>query len=149
VDRGEGGNVIEHGGRLLALSEAALPELTSDLETVGAWDFGGKLTSAMTVHPSRRWTIDLAAGTVKEQQTDDLTVEFPTINDSFTGSEHRFQYALSFPDDLGIGTGPQPTTAFSSLGESGSRTRNGVAVLPPHAITPSRRKATRTGTAHG
>ncbi|MFE6041091.1 carotenoid oxygenase family protein [Streptomyces sp. NPDC056452] len=255
-----GTHVIEHGGRLLALSEAALPfELTADLQTVGAYDFGGKLTSAMTAHPkqdpatgelhffasspfppylihhvaspdgqvldsqevpgasaalkhdfaitahhviflegsvtfdpaehsgipyswsdtqasrigvmprgaggaakvrwfeigqgygmhfanayedafgrivvegptvgregwqrswnwwvgapdrgaepnsgsrSRRWTIDLAAGTVREQQTDDLTVEFPTINDSFTGSEHRYQYALSFPDDLGIG----------------------------------------------
>ncbi|MEU1471129.1 carotenoid oxygenase family protein [Streptomyces sp. NPDC005761] len=255
-----GTHVIEHGGRLLALSEAALPfELTADLETVGAYDFGGKLTSAMTAHPkedpatgelhffasspfqpylihhvaspdgqvldsqevpgasaalkhdfaitkhhviflegsvtfdpsehsgipygwsdaqasrigvmprgaggaakirwfeigqgygmhfanayenasghivvegptvgregwqrswnwwvgapdrgaepnsgsrSRRWTIDLAAGSVHEQQTDDLTVEFPTINDNFTGSEHRYQYALSFPDDLGIG----------------------------------------------
>lgn len=255
-----GTHVIEHGGRLLALSEAALPfELTADLETVGAYDFGGKLTSAMTAHPkedpatgelhffasspfppylihhlaspdgqvldsqeipgasaalkhdfaitehhvvflegsvtfdpsehsgipygwsdaqasrigvmprgaggaakirwfeigqgygmhfanayenasghivvegptvgregwqrswnwwvgapdrgaepnsgspSRRWTIDLAAGVVHEQQTDDLTVEFPTINDNFTGSEHRYQYALSFPDDLGIG----------------------------------------------
>ncbi|MGC9382298.1 carotenoid oxygenase family protein [Streptomyces sp. MH13] len=255
-----GTHVIEHGGRLLALSEAALPfELTADLETVGAYDFGGKLTSAMTAHPkedpasgelhffssspfppylihhvasadgqvldsqevpgasaalkhdfaitehyvvflegsvtfdpgehsgipygwsdaqasriavmprgtggarqtrwfeigqgygmhfanayedahghivvegptvgregwqrswnwwvgaedrgaepnsgsrSRRWTVDLAAGTVREQQTDDLTVEFPTINDRFTGSEHRFQYALSFPDDRGIG----------------------------------------------
>ncbi len=255
-----GTHVIEHGGRLLALSEAALPfELTADLETVGSYDFGGKLTSAMTAHPkedpatgelhfftsspfppylihhvattdgqvlesqevpgasaalkhdfaitehyvvflegsvtfdpaehsgipygwndaqasrigvmprgaggarqirwfeigqgygmhfanayedtrghivvegptvgrvgwqrswnwwvgaqdrgaepnsgsrSRRWTVDLAAGTVREQQTDDLTVEFPTINDNFTGSEHRFQYALSFPDDLGVG----------------------------------------------
>lgn len=255
-----GTHVIEHGGRLLALSEAALPfELTAELETVGAYDFGGKLTSAMTAHPkedpvsgelhffasspfppflihhvasadgqvldsqevpgastalkhdfaitehyvvflegsvafdpaensgipygwsdeqasrigvmprgaggarqirwfeidqgygmhfanayedaaghivvegptvgregwqrswnwwvgapdrgaepvsgsrSRRWTIDLAAGTVREQETDDLTVEFPTINDHFIGSEHRFQYALSFPDDLGVG----------------------------------------------
>ncbi|WP_240802847.1 carotenoid oxygenase family protein [Streptomyces sp. A1499] len=255
-----GTHVIEHGGRLLALSEAALPfELTAELETVGAYDFGGRLTSAMTAHPkedpvsgelhffasspfppylihhvaspdgqaldsqevpgasaalkhdfavtehyvvflegsvtfdprehsgipygwsdaqasrigvmprgtggarqirwfeigqgygmhvanayedaaghivvegptvgregwqrswnwwvgapdhgaepnsgsrSRRWTVDLAAGDVREQQTDDLTVEFPTINDHFVGREHRFQYALSFPDDLGVG----------------------------------------------
>ncbi|MFF3731123.1 carotenoid oxygenase family protein [Streptomyces sp. NPDC002476] len=38
---------------------------------------------------------------VTEEHTDDLTVEFPTINDAFTGREHRYQYALSFPDDLG------------------------------------------------
>ncbi|MEU9881081.1 carotenoid oxygenase family protein [Streptomyces phaeochromogenes] len=255
-----GTHVIEHTGRLLALCEANLPfELTADLETVGAYDFGGKLTSAMTAHPkedpatgelhffssspfppylihhvaspdgqvldtqevpdasaalkhdfaitehhvvflegsvtfdpaehsgipygwsdaqrsrigimprgaggaarirwfevdqgygmhfanayedaygrivvegptvgragwqrswnwwvgapdrgaepnsgsrTRRWTVDLTAGRVKEEQTDDLTVEFPTINDAFTGREHRYQYALSFPDDLGIG----------------------------------------------
>lgn len=47
-----GTHVIEHAGRLLALCEANLPfELTADLETVGAYDFGGKLTSAMTAHP--------------------------------------------------------------------------------------------------
>ncbi|MFD0346241.1 carotenoid oxygenase family protein [Kitasatospora aburaviensis] len=47
--------------------------------------------------------MDLVAGTVREEQTDDLTVEFPTINDAFTGREHRYQYALSFPDDRGVG----------------------------------------------
>ncbi|MEV4613570.1 carotenoid oxygenase family protein [Kitasatospora sp. NPDC049258] len=255
-----GTHVIEHGGRLLALCEANLPfELTADLETVGAYDFGGRLTSAMTAHPkedpatgelhffasspfppylihhvasadgqvlesqevpgasaalkhdfaitehhvvflegsvtfdsaehsgipygwsdaqssrigvmprgaggagkvrwfeigqgyamhlanayedgrgrivvegpsvgrtgwqrswnwwvgapdrgaepnsgsrSRRWTIDLATGRVGEEETDDLTVEFPTINDAFIGREHRYQYALAFPNDLGIG----------------------------------------------
>ncbi|MFC9817635.1 carotenoid oxygenase family protein [Streptomyces virginiae] len=258
-----GTHVIEHAGRLLALSEAALPfELTADLETVGAYDFGGRLTSAMTAHPkedpvsgelhffasspfppylihhvasadgkvlesqevpgasaalkhdfaltehyvvflegsvtfdpaehsgipyswndeqisrigvmprsaagaggrareirwfeirqgygmhfanayedpygrvvvegptvgrdgwqrswnwwvgaedrgaepnhgsrSTRWTVDLVAGAVKEEVTDDLTVEFPTINEAFLGIEHRYQYALAFPDDLGI-----------------------------------------------
>ncbi|WP_234331162.1 carotenoid oxygenase family protein [Streptomyces sp. NRRL F-4474] len=259
-----GTHVIEHAGRLLALSEAALPfELTADLETVGAYDFGGKLRTAMTAHPkedpvtgelhffasspfppylihhvasadgkvlesqevpgasaalkhdfaitehyvvflegsvtfdpaehsgipygwddeqvsrigvmprtaagtgggrareirwfeigqgygmhfanayedtygrivvegptvgrdgwqrswnwwvgaedrgaepnsgsrSTRWTVDLAAGSVKEEPTDDLTVEFPTINEAFLGIEHRYQYALAFPDDLGI-----------------------------------------------
>ncbi|MEU8921568.1 carotenoid oxygenase family protein [Kitasatospora sp. NPDC048545] len=47
-----GTHVIEHGGRLLALCEANLPfELTPELETVGAYDFGGKLRTAMTAHP--------------------------------------------------------------------------------------------------
>ncbi|MED7953010.1 carotenoid oxygenase family protein [Streptomyces sp. BE303] len=255
-----GTHVIEHGGRLLALCESALPfELTADLETVGAYDWNGRLTSAMTAHPredpvtgelhffasspfppylihhvsspdgtvlasqevpgasaalkhdfvitehyvvflegsvtfdptdhsgipygwddaraarvgvmprgegraseirwfpieagyamhfanayedaagrvviegpavgregwqrswnwwigapdrgaepnsgsrSRRWTVDLAAGRVREEQTDDLTVEFPTINEAYLGREHRYQYALSFPDDRGVG----------------------------------------------
>ncbi|TQS28018.1 carotenoid oxygenase family protein [Microbispora sp. KK1-11] len=47
-----GTHVIEHAGRLLALCEANHPfELTPELETVGAYDFGGKLTTMMTAHP--------------------------------------------------------------------------------------------------
>ncbi|MGW8378916.1 carotenoid oxygenase family protein [Streptomyces sp. ODS28] len=47
-----GTHIIEHGGRLLALQEANLPwEVTPELETVGPFDFHGRLTSAMTAHP--------------------------------------------------------------------------------------------------
>jgi carotenoid cleavage dioxygenase len=47
-----GTHVIEHAGRILALQEANLPfELTAELDTVGAHDFDGKLTTAMTAHP--------------------------------------------------------------------------------------------------
>lgn len=45
-------SIIFHGGRYLALQEANLPwEVTGELETVGAYDFGGTLTTAMTAHP--------------------------------------------------------------------------------------------------
>ncbi|MFE3496792.1 carotenoid oxygenase family protein [Streptomyces sp. NPDC059175] len=45
-------HVIEHAGRILALQEVNLPyELTPELDTVGAFDFGGKLKTAMTAHP--------------------------------------------------------------------------------------------------
>ncbi|MFI6845093.1 carotenoid oxygenase family protein [Kitasatospora sp. NBC_00085] len=67
---------------------------------VGAPDRGAEPNSG--AH-GRRWTVDPASGTVREERTDDLTVEFPTINDAYTGREHRYQYALSFPDDRGIG----------------------------------------------
>jgi len=44
-------NIVEHGGRLLALSEGDAPyELTPDLATVGAWDFDGALPG-MCAHP--------------------------------------------------------------------------------------------------
>lgn len=47
-----GTHIIEHAGRLLALQEANLPfEVTRELDTIGPYDFGGKLTSAMTAHP--------------------------------------------------------------------------------------------------
>ena len=45
-------HVVNHAGRTLALVESSLPyEITNDLETVGAFDFGGKLVDAMTAHP--------------------------------------------------------------------------------------------------
>jgi carotenoid cleavage dioxygenase len=45
-------HVVNHAGRTLALVESSLPyEITNDLETVGCYDFGGRLNDAMTAHP--------------------------------------------------------------------------------------------------
>jgi carotenoid cleavage dioxygenase-like enzyme len=45
-------HVVRHAGRTLALMEFSLPyEISNDLETVGVYDFGGKLTDSMTAHP--------------------------------------------------------------------------------------------------
>ena len=45
-------HVVEHAGRRLALWEGGLPtEVTSSLETVGEYDFDGRLVGAMTAHP--------------------------------------------------------------------------------------------------
>jgi carotenoid cleavage dioxygenase-like enzyme len=56
-DLGSGRNnthVIEHAGRILALVETRLPlELDGTLATVGHFDFGGAVDTAMTGHPKR------------------------------------------------------------------------------------------------
>lgn len=45
-------HIIRHAGKILALEEGSFPfELNDELETIGAHDYGGKLTSAMTAHP--------------------------------------------------------------------------------------------------
>jgi carotenoid cleavage dioxygenase-like enzyme len=45
-------HVIRHAGKTLALMEFSLPyEITNDLKTLGAYDFGGKLMDSMTAHP--------------------------------------------------------------------------------------------------
>lgn len=45
-------HVINHAGKTLALVESSFPyEITDELETVGAYDFGGKLNDSMTAHP--------------------------------------------------------------------------------------------------
>jgi carotenoid cleavage dioxygenase-like enzyme len=45
-------HVVNHAGRTLALVESSLPyEISNDLDTIGAYDFGGKLVDSMTAHP--------------------------------------------------------------------------------------------------
>ena len=45
-------NIVEHAGKILALVETSFPcELDAELNTVGPYDFGGKLNSGMTAHP--------------------------------------------------------------------------------------------------
>lgn len=55
VDRTIGVNnthVISHAGKILALVESSFPcELSPELETIGVYDYDGKLQSAMTAHP--------------------------------------------------------------------------------------------------
>src|SRR2546423_971032 len=47
-------HVIAHGGRILALVENRAPtEVSPELDTVGPFDFAGRLTTAMTAHPKR------------------------------------------------------------------------------------------------
>ncbi|GGJ84279.1 carotenoid cleavage dioxygenase [Streptomyces camponoticapitis] len=52
-----------------------------------------------------RWTIDLATGTVREEQLDDRDAEFPRIDDRLAGLPARLGHATSAPsgDDLGRG----------------------------------------------
>jgi carotenoid cleavage dioxygenase len=45
-------HVVNHAGKTLALVESSLPyEISNELETLGAYDFGGKLVDSMTAHP--------------------------------------------------------------------------------------------------
>ncbi|MFD4241049.1 carotenoid oxygenase family protein [Streptomyces sp. NPDC058525] len=63
----------------------------------------GRGTEPTTRSYTRRWLIDMAAGTVHEEIIDDLAVEFPTLNEDYLGAENRYQYAVSFPDQNGFG----------------------------------------------
>ncbi|MEV8376938.1 carotenoid oxygenase family protein [Kribbella sp. NPDC056861] len=45
-------HIVRHAGRTLALVESSFPyELTSELDTIGPYDFDGRLQTAMTAHP--------------------------------------------------------------------------------------------------
>lgn len=52
-------NIVRHGGRFLALFEGGMPyQLDRELETVGLFDYDGKLVGRMSAHPK----IDPATG---------------------------------------------------------------------------------------
>ena len=45
-------HIVRHAGRMLALVESGFPyEVTATLDTVGCYDFDGRLTTPMTAHP--------------------------------------------------------------------------------------------------
>jgi carotenoid cleavage dioxygenase len=45
-------HIVGHAGKILALQETQVPiEMTADLDTVGPYDFAGKLERNMTAHP--------------------------------------------------------------------------------------------------
>ncbi len=52
--------------------------------------------NAMDMPPSAlwRWTIDLANGTVHEEQIDDVSTEFPRVAASVVGQKHQYGYAM-------------------------------------------------------
>ncbi|MEZ5375593.1 MAG: carotenoid oxygenase family protein [Acidimicrobiales bacterium] len=55
VDRTIGVNnthIVRHAGKILSLVESSFPcEMTPELDTVGVYDFDGRLDTAMTAHP--------------------------------------------------------------------------------------------------
>ncbi|CAN5799296.1 carotenoid oxygenase family protein [soil metagenome] len=54
-----------------------------------------------------RWTVDRAAGKVREEQLDDFALEFPRVDERVVGRRHRFGWAtgLGLVDgDLGLAT---------------------------------------------
>ena len=47
-----------------------------------------------------RWTIDLDAGAVKEEQLDDRPVEFPRVDPRVVGRPHRYGYLVESPEGV-------------------------------------------------
>lgn len=124
-------NVIEHAGRTFALVEAGSPpyELTHDLDTVGACDFGGTLPGGYTAHPhedpatgelhavSYSWTrgnkIDYSvldtSGRIRRSVEIEVTGS-PMIHD-FALTEHFvviFDLPVTFDIDMVAGKLPRP-----------------------------------------
>lgn len=48
-----------------------------------------------------RWTIDPAAGSVRDEPLDDRAIEFPRVNDRVVGKKHRYGYAAGMGEGFG------------------------------------------------
>lgn len=137
-------HIIRHAGRYLALWEGGLPtEVTATLDTVGEFDFDGRLTGAMTAHPRldprtgemfffgysvfepviRYYVVD-AQGTLVHSVT--IDVPAPVMMHDFVITEHHAVF-LDSPivfDVANLGKGPM----VQWRPENGTR----IGVLPRH-----------------
>lgn len=76
-------NAFESDDGRIVLDVARYPEL---------WRDSAQHFDSASPH---RFTIDPAAGAVREEQLDERTLEFPRIDDRRAGSAHRFGYAVA------------------------------------------------------
>ena len=95
--------------------------------------YGGDATAARLW----RWTIDLATGTVKEEQLDDATGDFPRINDSLVGLFAQYGYTAALDataPTLTMGRNLYKydlTTGARTTHDLGKNTHTGEAVFVP------------------
>ncbi|MEO6629797.1 MAG: carotenoid oxygenase family protein, partial [Aquihabitans sp.] len=70
-----------------------------------------------------RWTVDRTSGKVREEQLDDLPVEFPRVDERVVGRRHRFGFAASFADATATDLGWDDTGLVRYDSLTGVRTR--------------------------
>jgi carotenoid cleavage dioxygenase len=63
-------------------------------------DFSGLNEGPSVLH---RWTVDLNAGKVREDQLDDHGQEFPRVDERLVGKQHRFGYSVTIEHGPGAG----------------------------------------------
>ncbi|HEX6310475.1 MAG TPA: carotenoid oxygenase family protein [Acidimicrobiia bacterium] len=137
-------HVVAHAGHVYALVEVCLPtEVRPDLSTVGRYDFGGRLRSAMTAHPKidpvtgemlffgydvmgppwlRYHVVDRDGRLVRSE---DIDIQGPAMVHDFAITEHNvvfFDLPVLFDVDL-VGRQPFP---FAWRPDYGAR----VGVMP-------------------
>ncbi len=79
-----------------------------------------------------RWTIDVDAGTVKEEQLDDRVTEFPRVDPRCVGRPHRYGYAVETID--GVGTGSSALIKYDQVRGTSSTHDFGAGREPAEAV---------------
>jgi carotenoid cleavage dioxygenase-like enzyme len=90
-------NAYERGDTIV-IDGCRMPRASIDFE-------GGTVqANAGRMH---RWQIDLRAGSVREAPIDDVTSDFPRVNEGYTGRETRYAYTARIGRDRTLGTDDQ------------------------------------------
>ncbi|GAB3959397.1 hypothetical protein GCM10029978_006370 [Actinoallomurus acanthiterrae] len=102
-------------------------------ETSWKWWIGapGHPSTPLTGAIATRWTLDPATGKATEEAVDDLTSEFPTINDERLGRANRYGYAVAFP---GAGLDEYALVKYDSATGGRQLMPVGPGVLPGEAV---------------
>jgi carotenoid cleavage dioxygenase-like enzyme len=136
-------HVIGHAGRILALVESGYPyEVTAELDTVGVYDFDGRLRTAMTAHPKLdpgtgelhffgygfmppylTYHVADAAGTLV--RSEEITVRGPTMMHDFNLTEHHVVF-MDLPVVFDLDLAVQGTMPYRWDDDYGAR----LGVLP-------------------
>ncbi len=136
-------HVVGHAGRILALVESGFPyEVTAGLDTVGPFDFDGRLTTAMTAHPKLDPTtgelhffgygftppyltyhVADAAGTLVHSE--EISVPAPTMMHDFNLTEQHVVF-MDLPVVFDLDLAVQGTFPFRWDDQAGAR----LGILP-------------------
>jgi carotenoid cleavage dioxygenase len=131
-------HVVSHAGRILALVESGFPyEVTAELDTVGCYDFDGRLTTAMTAHPkldpgtgelhffgyafsAPYLTYHVAAADGTLVRSEAITVPGPTMIHDFNLTEHHVIF-MDLPVVFDIDLAMQGTMPYRWDDDYGAR----------------------------
>jgi len=109
-------------GQTIVVDVVRYPEL---------WRDDNRSFERATLH---RWTIDTAAGSVRETALDDAPIEFPRVNEGLLGSAYRIGYAAQSHDEGRAGIVRYDlTTGASTRHDFGAGRFSGEPVFVPAA----------------
>ena len=87
-------NASEQQKGHLVIDVARYPQVWRDDRIGGAEQLGDVTQDTWQNTTLHRWSVDVAAGTVKEETLDDRSVEFPRVDERRIGLPARFGYAV-------------------------------------------------------
>ena len=91
-----------------------------------------------------RWTIDLAAGKVRDELVDERGQEFPRVNETLLGAKHRFGYSVGVETARRVRRRGLPQARLRPRYERGARLRHRAARRASSCSCPRRTARART-----